>query len=125
MITINPAAETDRKEIASTRQTMDGVYFTRFDTYETEHEWIFRSPMPDVELVKVETKVEDGHLVIQGKVRMSQDTSPENLKTLCFYRSFPSVGKPAEDRISATFRNGVLTVCFPKARVSATTGESI
>jgi HSP20 family molecular chaperone IbpA len=119
MIAIKPLTGTDRLEMNSPRHTMDGVYFTRFDTFETEDEWIFRSPMPEVELIEVETKTKDGQLAIQGKVRLAKETSAESLKPLCFYRSFPNLGAVVGDRITATFKNGALMLCLPKAKACA------
>jgi len=50
MIECNPALETGRKDEIAARLALGGVYFTRFDTYETENELVFRSRMPDAKL---------------------------------------------------------------------------
>ena len=118
MIVVNPTVETERKEAGFPR-VLDGVYLTRFDTYETENELVFRSLMPDVRLVQVEAGIKNGELVIQGKVRFAPDTvlSQSVLKPLSFFRSFPMLQAVVADRISANFKKGRLTVHVPKAGV--------
>lgn len=115
MVTFKPNVETERKA-GIPRPTMDGVYFTRFDIYETENEWIFRCRMPDTQLIQVECGMKNGELVIRGKVRFLPETINRQAesKLLCFFRSFPISGEVKADRVSTTFKEGVLTVRLPK-----------
>jgi HSP20 family protein len=122
MIANNLAAGTGRIEMDSPRQALDGIYYTRFDTYETEDELVFRCPMPWVRLIQVETRLDHGELIIQGKVRFeTQESSPENpSKPYCFFRSFPIRQEVEVDRMTTFFKDGVLTVRLPKADVAQT-----
>jgi hypothetical protein len=95
MVASNPTVEAERKEDDLPRPVLDGVYLTRFDTYETEDEWVFRCQMPNVQLVKVETIMHHGELVIFGKVRLCLEVMvPDTTsKPFCFYHSFPISGE--------------------------------
>jgi HSP20 family molecular chaperone IbpA len=117
MVKCNPALETGRKDESASRLALDGIYFTRFDTYETENDLMFRSRMPDAKLVQVETRLQNGELVIQGKVRLARDAASVrgHPKPLCFYRSFPISREVFADQVSDNFKDGVLTVRLPKA----------
>jgi HSP20 family molecular chaperone IbpA len=117
MVECNSTVETGRKDEIASRLALDGVYFTRFDTYETENELVFRSRMPDAELVQVETRMQNGELVIQGKVRLAPDAASGRAhpKPLCFFRSFPVSREVLVDRVSDNFKDGILTVRLPKA----------
>lgn len=110
MIIISPAVE---NEIRSPRPVWDGVYFTRFNTYETESDLIFRCPMPGVQLIQIETEVRNGELIIKGKVRLEWNADSKDSKPHCFYRSFPVPDNVDADRIKAHFQGGVLTVRVP------------
>ena len=116
MIECNSTVETERKEGIPPRLASDGVYFTRFDSYETENELVFRTRMPDVELIQVETRRHNGDLLIQGKVRLASDaaTGRGHSTPLCFFRSFPISREVLVERASDTFKDGVLTVRLPK-----------
>jgi HSP20 family molecular chaperone IbpA len=117
MVKCNPALKTRRKDEIAPRLALEGVYFTRFDTYETQNELVFRSRIPDAELLQVETRMQNGELVIQGKVRLASDaaTGQAHLKPLCFFRSFPISREVVVDGVSDNFKDGVLTVRLPKA----------
>jgi HSP20 family molecular chaperone IbpA len=118
MVATNPTVEAERTEGDLPRPVLDGVYLTRFDTYETGDEWVFRSRMPNVQLVQVETIMHHGELVIFGKVRLGLEVMPDTTsRPLCFYHSFPISGEGNIDKLSANFKNGVLTVQLPKAGI--------
>ena len=121
MVAFNPNVETEREEAGIPRPTMEGVYFTRFDIYESESEWIFRCRMPDTQLVQVDCGMKNGELVIRGKVRflLGAIVPEADSRPLCFFRSFPISGEVKVDRISTNFREGVLTVRLPKASAKA------
>jgi HSP20 family molecular chaperone IbpA len=121
MVAFNSTVEIERKEGDFPRPVLDGVYLTRFDTYETEKEWIFRCRMPDVQLVQVKTVMHHGELVIFGKVRLGLEVMvPDTTsRPLCFYRSFPISGEGNIDQLSVNFKHGVLTVRLPKADFEA------
>jgi len=124
MVAFHPTVEIERKETGIPRPTTEGVYFTRFDTYETENEWIFRCRMPGVQLVQVEAPMKNGELVIRGKVRFGLDLiGPQaTSRPLCFFRSFPISGNVDIDQVSTSFKEGVLTVRLPKAGVKEPLG---
>src|SRR5260370_8344841 len=99
MIANNLAAGTGKIEMNSPRQALDGVYYTRFDTYETEDELVFRCPMPNMRLIQIEARLHNGALIIQGKVRFEMPTGSSQIpsKPHCFFRSFPVVQEVSAD----------------------------
>ncbi len=113
MIESNGTIENETQDGISNQMVRGGIYFTRFDRYETDQEFLFRCRMPDVELAQVEPRWRQGELVIQGKVRLNQgsplsETGPKPLAS--FYRSFPIHRHVVPDQVSAHFHEGVLTV---------------
>jgi HSP20 family protein len=117
--------ETERQNRISPQPVCSGVYFTRFDTYETERELLFRCLMPYVELIHVEAQLRKGELVIRGKVRppsraVVKSSRPKALGH--FYRSFAIDQPVAGDHVSAHFQDGLLTVRLPKRGVTRARG---
>jgi HSP20 family molecular chaperone IbpA len=122
MVAMTQEVETGWNETRSPNVGLDGVYFTRFDCYETEGELIFRCRMPDVQLIQVETCLRNGELMVQGKVlyEPGAGASRSPSKPLCFYHSFPVLHEVVVDRLSSNFKDGVLTIRLPKVGVAQT-----
>jgi HSP20 family protein len=90
------------------------------DVEETENEYRIKADLPEVKKNDVKINLEDGVLTIEGERR--QEKEDKNKK---FHRVERSYGKfvrrltvpsdVAQDRISAAFADGVLTVDLPKA----------
>jgi HSP20 family molecular chaperone IbpA len=109
--------ETEQQDVISSQLVCEGVYFTRFDTFETDRELIFRCLMPGVQLIRVEPRLHKNELVIQGEVRLHQGPPSSQAgpkPTARFYRSFAIDQPVAADQVSAHLQDGMLTVRLPK-----------
>ena len=95
------------------------------DIYQTEHEIVILAPVAGVELADVNLTVTDEVLTIKGK-RHSLESIPdeEYLTRECFWGDFSrSIILPASaeaDKISASFKNGILRITIPKTEKAHT-----
>ncbi len=89
------------------------------DIFETEQALSLVVEMPGVDKSKVDVKVEDGVLTIQGQIDFSKYEGMQPVYTEYnighYRRSFSLSNKIAQDRIAAEMQDGVLTLVLPKA----------
>jgi HSP20 family protein len=113
-----PAPQKERAGETSPERLRGGVSFTpRVDIVETENELTLYADLPGVRPGDVDLRYEQGELTLYGHCQSRQ---PERGGLLGeyevgdFYRAF-AVGKAIDaSKISADFKNGVLTVHLPK-----------
>lgn len=86
--------------------------------------------LPGMNATDVTADFEDGYLTIKGE--KSETKTEKDKKYYVWERNYGSFGRsfsfptPVEqDRIKATFENGVLTVTLPKTRETAVAGKTI
>ncbi len=88
------------------------------DIYETNDDYFIVANMPGVSKEDVKIKVEDGDLVIMGRINFSdvlnkkyllKEIDPSN-----YYRKFKLSDSINEEKIVATLENGRLTINLPK-----------
>jgi HSP20 family protein len=89
------------------------------DIYETENELVLKADVPDVELKDVDVRVENQTLTIAGERKFEKQDSGKGYHRIersygNFTRSFAVPNQFDTDKISAEYRNGVLTVSLPK-----------
>jgi len=88
------------------------------DIYETENELVLKTDLPDVELKDVDVRVENQTLTIAGQRKFESEDSRGYHRIERSYgnfvRSFAVPEMFDTDKISAAYRNGVLTVTLPK-----------
>jgi HSP20 family protein len=115
----NAVQQKERAEQTSPERLCGGAHFTpRVDIVETDHELTLYADVPGVKAEDVDLRYEKGELAVHGYCRPRQ---PERGALLSeyevgdFYRAF-HVGETIDaSKISAEFKNGVLTVHLPKA----------
>ncbi|MCI0461020.1 MAG: Hsp20/alpha crystallin family protein [Gemmataceae bacterium] len=98
--------------------TRGSTYYTpRVDIYETADEVVLLCDLPGVKPADLDVRFEKGELTLYGKVRPRQ-APPEFLQEEYgvgdFYRSFAIAPEIDPDKITAEYRDGVLTVHLPK-----------
>jgi HSP20 family protein len=118
--TTSPTAlpQKERAEQAQPERLRGGVFFTpRVDIVETDNELTLYADLPGVKPADVDLRFERGELVLHGRC---QPRHPERGALLTeyevgdFYRAF-TVGESIDgSKISAEFKNGVLTIHLPK-----------
>ncbi len=88
------------------------------DIYETEDDFYVLAYMPGVKKENVKIKLEDGSLVIMGRINYDEEISRNYIlketETGNFYRKFKISDTINESKIDAHLEDGVLTVRLPK-----------
>jgi HSP20 family protein len=105
-------------EVAAPEATRGGIYYIpRVDIYESTDEVVLQCDMPGVKPQDVDVRFEKGELSLHGKVQARQAPAEyleEEYGVGDFYRSFAVAPEIDADKISADYRDGVLTVHLPK-----------
>ena len=89
------------------------------DIYETDNELVLKADLPDVKLEDIDVRVENQTLTIRGERKFEQEESTKGFHRIersygGFTRSFAVPNVFDTDKISAGYKNGVLTVSLPK-----------
>ena len=106
-----PAPGEERMPQASIREPVT-------DMKETDKEIITHMELPGIDKENISITVEDGYVTLSGKKEENNEEKGTDyyLKETrygSFSRSFRLPGKVAEDKVDATFKDGVLTVEMP------------
>ncbi len=89
------------------------------DIYETENELVLKADLPDVDQKDIDVRVENQTLTLAGERKFEQEQNGKGYHRIersygNFVRSFAVPSTFDTDKISAEYRNGVLTVTLPK-----------
>ena len=89
------------------------------DVRETDKEIVVEAELPGMEEKDVSIALQDGILTIRGEKKHEVDEEKENYRIMerrygSFQRSVQLPDTVDEDKIEATFNNGVLRVSLPK-----------
>lgn len=89
------------------------------DIYETENELVLKADVPDVDQKNIDVRVENQTLTVAGERKFDKTGDHKGYHRIersygAFTRSFAVPNSFDTDRISAQYRNGVLTVSLPK-----------
>jgi HSP20 family protein len=90
------------------------------DIYETDqHEVVLKAELPDVKREDIGVTFENGVLTLKGERKFEQETKRENFQRLerrfgQFSRSFTLPNTVDASRISASYKDGVLTIRLPQ-----------
>jgi HSP20 family protein len=97
-----------------------GAWLPPVDVIEETERLVFRAEVPGVDRNDIDIKVENRTLVLRGEKKQEKDVTDESAHRVeryygSFSRSFILPTTINADRISATYRDGVLEVVLPKA----------
>lgn len=88
------------------------------DIYETKEDYFLTAQMPGVSKDDVKIKLEEGHLVIMGRITFDEVVNRKYVlketETGNYYRRFKISDSIDDSRIDAKLENGVLNVKLPK-----------
>lgn len=95
------------------------------DVYETETAVVIETPLAGVNPEDVKVSVEKGVLTIQGESNKEHEVDEKNyyrkeVRSGAFYRQVSLPAPVLEDKVEATFEDGMLKVTCPKAAPTAT-----
>jgi len=105
-------------EVTAPEATRGGIYYTpRVDIYESADEVVLQCDIPGVKPQDVDLRFEKGELSLHGKVQprpVPAEYVEEEYGVGDFHRSFAIAPDIDAGKISADYRDGVLTVHLPK-----------
>ena len=118
MAETNTITGKEPSEVTAPEATRRGIYYTpRVDIYESGEEVVLLCDMPGVKAQDLDVRFEKGELSLFGKVEPRQEPAEHLLDEYGvddFYRSFTIAPDVDANKISADYRDGVLTVHLPK-----------
>ena len=96
-----------------------GTWVPPVDIFETEtHDLVVRAELPGMNREDIEVSVENSTLVLKGERKFDTEVKQENYRRIersygTFQRSFTLPNTVDTGKVSADFKNGVLTVKLP------------
>jgi HSP20 family protein len=89
------------------------------DVYEDESKIVVKADLPDMDEKSIDIRVEDGMLTVKGERTFENETKDKNFHRVerrygSFARSFALPEGVDQDKISASYKKGVLEVTVPK-----------
>jgi HSP20 family protein len=99
--------------------TTQGNWVPPVDIYETErHDLIVKAELPDMTREDIEVTVENNVLTLRGTKKLPSDVKDEQFRRIernygTFSRSFTLPNTVEATKVSAEYKNGVLTVKLP------------
>jgi HSP20 family protein len=96
-----------------------GSWTPAVDIFETEgHDLVVRAELPGLSREDIEVSVENATLVLKGEKKFDAGVKEESYRRIeraygAFHRSFTLPNTVDTGKVSADFRNGVLTVTLP------------
>jgi len=101
----------------SANKSTSPTFTPRVDVWETEHEYLFHADMPGVQPGDISLQFENGQLKLNGKVQPKERSSGKLTSEYAignYERQFSINDEVDVSKISADYKNGVLTVKLPK-----------
>ena len=91
------------------------------DIVEDEKKIVLKADLPGVNEKDIEVKLDDGTLTLSGERTFDKETKDENLWRVergygSFRRSFALPETVDAEKISASYKNGVLEITLPKVK---------
>ena len=96
-----------------------GSWTPAVDIFETPaHDLVLRAELPGINREDIEVSVENGTLVIRGEKKFDPEVKEEHYRRVersygTFHRSFTMPSTVDPNKVSADYKNGVLTVKLP------------
>jgi HSP20 family protein len=96
-----------------------GSWTPAVDIFETDgHDLIVRAELPGMNREDIDVSVENGTLVLKGDKKFDAEVKEESYRRIersygAFYRSFTMPNTVDTGKVSAEFKNGVLTIKLP------------
>jgi HSP20 family protein len=96
-----------------------GEHAPALDIHESDHEYVVTIELPGVRKEDLSVEVNDGILSVRGEKTSGKDEKKERSRWVertygSFHRAFTLPANAANDRIDASFKDGVLNVRIPK-----------
>ena len=99
--------------------TQRGNWIPPVDIYETEsHDLVVKAELPDMAREDIEVKVENNTLILRGTKKLPEGIKDDHVRRIersygAFHRAFTLPNTVDATKVSADYKNGVLTVKLP------------
>ena len=106
-------------EMVNERDVEGGVWLPLLDLSETEDNITVKVDVPGVEKDDITLSINNNVLIIKGEKKLEKESGGENFHRIeriygNFYRSIELPVLVQSDKVSASFKNGVLEITLPK-----------
>ncbi len=93
------------------------------DIFETENELILKADVPGIEMKDIEVRMENGTLALKGERKFTNEQKENGYHRVergygAFSRYFTLPETVEADKVSAEYKDGVLTVKLPKKELA-------
>lgn len=94
-------------------------WFPAVDILETEDHLALKADLPDVKIEDIDVRVENNMLTLRGQRKFEKDKNVKGLHRIErsygeFTRTFQVPSTVDTEKVSADYKNGVLTISLPK-----------
>lgn len=108
----------DREEDAA-----EGTWSPAVDIHETEDDIILKCELPGMKQVDIQIEIRENVLTIKGERMQESEAEKDNYHRVerafgAFHRSFTLPGAIKQEKVKATYKEGVLKVAMPKAEAT-------
>lgn len=99
------------------------VWSPPVDIVEREKEVLIKMDLPEMDQNEIDIKVEENTLIVQGERKFIKDTTDENYLQIerpygTFQRTFSIPRTIDQEKIRASYKEGVLRIILPKKEMS-------
>jgi HSP20 family protein len=93
------------------------------DIFETDHDLVLKADLPDVDPKQVGIQLENGTLTLKGERKFENEKNGRGFHRIersygSFVRAFSLPETVDPEKVTADYKNGVLTVTLPKKEVA-------
>lgn len=114
----------DRFLTTPSTTTMEFTWSPSVDVYETDGELVVKAELPGMSSKDVDITLTDDSLTIKGEKKQAEEVKGDNYyrrETVygAFQRTIPLPVAVKQDKVKATFKDGVLEIRLPKEKVES------
>jgi HSP20 family protein len=108
----------------------DFATLPKIDVAETDSDLQVTAELPGMKEEDIEVTLSEGHLVIRGEKKAEKEDKTKNYHRIersygSFHRSIPLSAEIDEQKVDASFENGVLKIVLPKTATTANAEKKI
>jgi len=102
-----------------------GEFFPSVDVSETKSDVVVNAELPGIDPKDIDLSLSDGHLIIKGEKKQEKEEKDENYHFVersygSFVRSVHLPKEVKHDKVSASYKDGVLRIVLPKSEAAKT-----